>query len=451
MKKIFSILLISAATASFTACSTIESDEIFDKSAAERLNEATDKYTHLLTKAPYGWAFEYYPTGDADDGALLYALKFNNDGTVDVAGDPSQEHHVMAESSLWDIILDQGPVLSFSTYNNLIHMWSDPNSDGEGYLGDYEFSFVYDENEDPEKVIMLRGKKRGLKSRLKMIDEDVTPEEYLLDVDAMQTKNFPTGQKNYALLHIGEDVYRLDNMNTMVPEFYIYGTDPIFFGRPNSYLLAKYDGQYEMRFNKEFLNSDSTVSEKNFIFDAAKQEFVGVNGNARITPPVFSTLISENLFLGDVTSGKLIKNNEMSESFKSIWTAAENALKAKNYTLNESVLSLDKANEDANCSITLKYKPRTGAAVTLYYLFDLKESDGKVTLTYVAPFNSGAENILTNFPDVDKYIKAFAGTYTVDNPSENKFTVNSVKLTGVDDPNKSFVLNLTYPAAASLD
>ena len=142
MKKIFSILLISAATASFTACSTIESDEIFDKSAAERLNEATDKYTNLLTKAPYGWAFEYYPTGDADDGALLYALKFNNDGTVDVAGDPSQEHHVMAESSIWDIILDQGPVLSFSTYNNLIHMWSDPNSDGEGYLGDYEFSFV---------------------------------------------------------------------------------------------------------------------------------------------------------------------------------------------------------------------------------------------------------------------------------------------------------------------
>lgn len=449
MKKIFSILLISAAAASFTACSTIEDDFIFDKSAAERLNEATEKYSNLLTKAPYGWAFEYYPTDNADNGALLYALKFNTDGTVEVAGDPYTQHTVTTEKSLWDIILDQGPVLSFSTYNNLIHMWSDPNNDGEGYLGDYEFSFVYDENEDPEKVIMLRGKKRGLKSRLKMIEENVTPGEYLLDVDAMVLKNFPVNQKNYSLLKIGEDTYRLDNMSSLIPNYYPFGTDPIFFAKPNSYLLAKYDGKYEMRFNKEFLNSDSTLSEKNFVFDAEKQEFVGMAGNARITPPDCATFISKGLFDADYTSAKLVKSSEMSESFKEKWTAAESALKAKNNTLNESTLSLDKATNEANCTITLKYKPRTGAATTLYYLFNLTESDGKVTLSYVAPFNAAATTVLNNFPACEQYIKAFEGTYTIENPSENKFTVNSVRFTSADGSGKSFVMSLTYAASAS--
>lgn len=449
MKKIFSTLLISAAAASFTACSTIEDDFIFDKSAAERLNEATDKYSNLLTKAPYGWAFEYYPTGDADDGALLYALKFSKDGTVTVAGDPYQEHNVLNESSLWDIILDQGPVLSFSTYNNLIHMWADPLNDGEGYMGDYEFSFVYDENEDPEKVVMLRGKKRGLKSRLKMIDENVTPEEYLLDVDGKMQQIFPPSMKNYALLNIGEDVYRLDGMSTMVPEYYPFGTDPIFFGQPNSYLLAKYDGKYEMRYNYDFYNSDSTLVEKNFFFDAEKQEFVGVNGNARITPPVSHSLLCDGLLAGDITGARLLKSCDMSDSFKALWTAAENALKSKNYTLNESVLSIEKADDTGNCTITLKYKPRTGTAVTLYYLYNISKADDKVTLSYVGPYNTGAANMLTNIPDCEKYIKAFAGTYTISNPSEYKFDVAGLKFTSVDDASKSFVMNITFPAEAA--
>lgn len=444
-KIIYSTLMMAAATSVFTACS-IENDFVFSESAAERLNNAEVKYSNLLTSSPNGWAFEYYPTDSEDNGALLYAVKFDKNGTVTVAGDPTTEHVIKSETSLWDIVLDQGPVLSFSTYNDLIHRWSNPNSDGEGDRGDYEFSFIYDEKENADSVVSLRGKKRGLKSRLKMIEDNVTPEEYLLDVDAVQQKNFPTTQKNYSLLFIGKDTIRLDNMKSTIASYYPVGSDPIFFAKPNSYLLAKYNGKYTMRFNKQFTDSDSTVTEKNFTFDAEKQEFIGEKGNARITPPISAKLASEGLLSGDVSTMKLAKASAMSDSFKALWTSAESALKKKNNTLNESAVSVEKAGEGNNCTVTIKYKPRTGAAVTLYYLFNISELDNKVTLSYVGPYNSAATTVLTNFAECEDYIKAFAGTYTVDNPGENKFTVSNLRFTSADDANKWFTLAVTCVA-----
>ncbi|MCF0196360.1 MAG: DUF4302 domain-containing protein, partial [Bacteroidaceae bacterium] len=392
-------------------------DKIFEDSAAQRLNKAEKKYSDLMTSAPHGWAFEYYPTSSVDDGAWLYAMYFYKDGSVVVAGDPELDHTITSERSLWDITTDQGPVLSFSTYNNLIHMWSNPNADGEGMAGDYEFCFVADDNEDASKVIMLRGKKRGLKSRLRMIDEDLTPEEYLKQCDDMQLTHFPTTQKNYSVLRCGDKTYRLDEMNTSVPTYYPIGTDPIFTGKKNSYILAKYDGKFMMRFNKMFYNSDSTLHEKDFIYDDAEMAFVGANNkNIRVTPPEFAYLASVDLLDKTLSTEKLVKTSAMSDSFKALWTAAENALKAKNNTLNESVLSITNATEEGNCTITLKYKPKTGAAATVYYLFNIEYKDGKVALTYVKPYNTGAENVLKNFPACEDYIKGFEGTYTVDNP-----------------------------------
>ena len=54
MKKIFSISLLLAAAVAYTSCSPSEEDDIFDKSAAERLNEASDLYSSRLmaSKSP---------------------------------------------------------------------------------------------------------------------------------------------------------------------------------------------------------------------------------------------------------------------------------------------------------------------------------------------------------------------------------------------------------------
>lgn len=451
MKKQSYICLLAATALSMASCS-IENDSVFSESAAQRLNNTEVKYSNLLTSAPYGWAFEYYPTNSTDDGAVLYAVNFKKDGTVIVAGDPSTNHAIQSETSLWDILTDQGPVLSFSTYNQLIHMWSDPNTDGTGYGGDYEFCFVSDPDEDASKVVMLRGKKRGLKSRLKMIEENMTPAEYLLLCDSMQIAQFPAGQRNYSVLHLGDMEYRLDGMKTQVVDYYPMGTDPTFTAHTNSYLLAKYDGKFEMRFNSNFYNSDSTLSERVFIYDPATFTFRGVNGAGEITAPDLAKLVSRDLVNGDLKDLKLIKSYAMGDATKALWDEAEAALKKKNNTLQESVLSTTQAGDEANCTISLKYKPKTGAAATMNYRFNIEQQGETVVLTYVGPASTGAQNVLTSFPACADYIMAFAGTYKVSNPNPDaKFTVGSVCFTSVDDPAKMFTMLASFPAEAKAE
>ena len=53
MKKILTLTFILVSTLTYTSC-TNEEDLIFDKSAAERLNEASDLYSSRLMASPNG-------------------------------------------------------------------------------------------------------------------------------------------------------------------------------------------------------------------------------------------------------------------------------------------------------------------------------------------------------------------------------------------------------------
>lgn len=444
MKKILSMMLLaSAALTTFTSCKN-EMDEIFDESAAERLNHTQAKYSELLTNSKNGWAFEYYPTASADDGCVLYAVKFFKDGSVDVAGDPMGAGVISNEISCWDIITDNGPTLSFSTYNKLIHQFSDPGNDGMGYEGDYEFAFVYSETENPDSVIMLKGKKRGLYSRLKMIDEEVSPEEYLQDCQTKQAELFPEAMRNYVILHIGNDEIRMDDIKTGVPDTYIYGKDKVLFAKPNSYIFVKYSGNYYARFNEMFKASDSDLSEKDFIYNETMQELVGVNNpDIKITAPNFATFITDET-LSQAVKWRLAKNSEMSSSFKKVWDTASSVLLKKGNTLNECTLSTTNTDKGGNVTLSIRYKPRTGAAREVYFKFNITNDGNAATLQYIEPYNDGAAAVLASFPECMSLIKAIEGSYTIDNPNSMKFVINSLRLTDADG--KMFSLSANYAA-----
>lgn len=450
MKKILSMMLIaSAALTTLTSCKN-EMDEIFGESAAERLNHTQEKYSKLLTSSANGWAFEYYPTASADDGCVLYAVKFFQDGSVDVAGDPFGSGTVSNEVSCWDIITDNGPTLSFSTYNNLIHQFSDPGDNGSGYEGDYEFAFVYSATENPDSVIMLKGKKRGLYSRMKMIDEDVTPEEYLKDCQAKMSELFPKAMRNYVILHIGNDEIRMDDMKTGIPATYPYGKDKILFSKPNSYIFVKYGGNYYARFNNEFNATDSDLSEKDFIYNETTQELVGVNNpDIKITAPNFATFIADETHAKTV-KWRLAKTSDMSTSVKEAWDALSSALAKKGNTLNECMLSnVTETDGSDNTLFSMRYKPRTGAAREVYFKFNIVSDGEFVTLQYVEPYNAGAATVAESFPECLELMNIIAGTYKVDNPNSQKLVINSLRLT--DAEGKMYTLLANYAAEASLD
>ena len=60
-KNIITVSLFAALAMSFTACVN-EEDDLFDQSAAERLNQSKVTYTERFASSEAGWIMEYYPT-----------------------------------------------------------------------------------------------------------------------------------------------------------------------------------------------------------------------------------------------------------------------------------------------------------------------------------------------------------------------------------------------------
>lgn len=161
MKKIFFYIMFAVAGLSLQSC-LHDDDEIFDKSAAERINEAVANVKEVLTSSQEGWVMHYYVGHEYAYGGLNLAMKFT-DGKVQMYNETAQNSDGSYKSvvSTYKITRDQGPVLAFDTYNDLLHVYGDPAGSGptdvDGWEADYEF-VVMNISED-QNTITLKGKK----------------------------------------------------------------------------------------------------------------------------------------------------------------------------------------------------------------------------------------------------------------------------------------------------
>ena len=143
-KYAFLSALAFAVVGTTVSCSR-EEDEIFDKSAAERLNEAQEADYNILCAAPNGWEMLYFPSNT--ERGYNFLMEFMPGDKVRIAARNANTGNVYKEeTSAFDIIADDGPVLTFNTYNSLFHYYSDPQPGLEGEVnlgtgsgGDYEF------------------------------------------------------------------------------------------------------------------------------------------------------------------------------------------------------------------------------------------------------------------------------------------------------------------------
>ena len=158
--KYFLLIAILAAT---VACSRDE-ESLFDKPAAIRAQEAIDNAIDVLTSQKNGWEMAYFPLSEstAELAAKGYniVLRFDKSGYVSATAKnatTTQNKMVTDTASTWAVKSDYGPILTFDTYNDVFHAWSDPEPDGAGQMGDYEFLIL---KATPE-VVVLKGKKRA--------------------------------------------------------------------------------------------------------------------------------------------------------------------------------------------------------------------------------------------------------------------------------------------------
>lgn len=167
-----------------------EEADLFEKSGAERLNEAQKYYEKILTSAPNGWVLEYI-AGDVSAnrrGAFNYLLKFEN-GQVIASVDalamsdikPGNSEPFEKKTSLYRFGQDMSVTLSFSTYNSFLHYYHEQHGSYTTYKGDFEFTVM----EAYDDLVVLRGKKYGNIMEMHRMPENVTWEEYLEKVNTI--------------------------------------------------------------------------------------------------------------------------------------------------------------------------------------------------------------------------------------------------------------------------
>ena len=173
MKKTIRTLLATCwlccgAAAALTAC-TDEVEDKFDQTASARLSATIDHARSVLRSAEYGWEFEYYPGAGLDYGGLVYTVRFDSlTCTVGCSLIPDS-----TVTSHYRLTNDNGPVLTFDTYNELFHYYATPSSSEYEAKGG-EFEFVIDSI--GTDLITLYGKKTGNTMYLRRLT--ASPDDY---------------------------------------------------------------------------------------------------------------------------------------------------------------------------------------------------------------------------------------------------------------------------------
>ena len=157
-----------------------DNEDTFDTPAAQRIIETVAADKALLESATNGWHLEYYLGEEYLYGGINYFVKFAN-GKAYVAGEPGGPDSISVSS--YDVITDMGPVLTFNTYNEIMHEYAQPYSSAtEGYQGDFEFVIMKTTNDS----IYLQGKKWGNKMLMTRVAEGASWDDYLSKVSEVQ-------------------------------------------------------------------------------------------------------------------------------------------------------------------------------------------------------------------------------------------------------------------------
>ena len=157
MKKTAIILfLVLAIPALLTSC-LFDEEDLFDKSASERIEAAKQGAKTVLESAENGWHVRYFPSPTQEFGGYNLFFKFS-EGSVTVASE-IESNPSITETSLYSLGEDLGVTLNFDTKNSLINYFVHPkNPDNigstyKGMEGDYKFTVM----ETSAAMVVLRG------------------------------------------------------------------------------------------------------------------------------------------------------------------------------------------------------------------------------------------------------------------------------------------------------
>ncbi|MBQ8486744.1 MAG: DUF4302 domain-containing protein [Prevotella sp.] len=237
-KYLYSMLAaLLGALCTTTACRP-DIDDNFSQPAAQRLAQSVEAYDRLLQSADYGWIMNYYPA-DGSLGGCVYTARFSQ-GNVELASELRISDDLPVGTpvtSKYRVIEEQGVILTFDTYNEQLHYFSEPRlSDIDGYESDYEF--VFRRVSTPQDSIFLTGKRYGTElvmRRMTADDADYIARTIQMNKDLMAVPHFriTVDRRDYPIqlqdLHL---IYPTADGDSTLTATFIYTPDGISFYQP---------------------------------------------------------------------------------------------------------------------------------------------------------------------------------------------------------------------------
>ena len=400
MKKTYCILLLAAAV--FAGCNRDEKS-LFDKSAAERAVEAVTNAQEALVAAPYGWEMLYFANTESRGYHML--LKFQKNGGVAITAknDLTTGNKIVTDNeSVWEVVSDYGPVLSFNTYNTVLHAWADPQADGDGYLGDYEFLILSTTADE----IQLKGKKHAAYSVLRRLTEEVSAADYFAAVEAMDAQITGKGnllllkQNNsaYTLHNSAEGIFYLTEKNAVVntEELDIY---PFISTRTGIHAMVGFLDDYEDRECRDFVLENGVLKGKNATIDAGEMTDYVMN---------YMTLaeMKWTVDLEDI-------NETAAQKIKSINTVLA-TFGNKKSALTGLTLSFDSRRNRYLVSVTYTLNGKSNES-PVGFEYKVETPDSSVTMTYVGPVDDNGTTLIGVVTGLEDLLKLLEGSFALTN------------------------------------
>lgn len=385
-RNIYYLILLLTVSAMSTSCK-LEEDDIFSESAAVRLNNAKAEYKSILSAASNGWKMEYFAT-PASEG-YTFLMKFDSSELVTVAAKNQYTANTYkTENSLYDVITDNGPVLTFNSYNTLLHYFSNPeNPDGAGLEGDYEFIVLKADS----NLVSLKGKKRGTYIRLKKMNSDDVWSDYFSKLNDVNSTIFNSANTSLMLTINNNEAATLTNGTT-----HIFSCIPVVESSSDATSLPFIITDYGFRFHTALKVGD--VSVQDFALNEDKTALIckdnGVNATINLPTPasLFSEILNKRKYMIFT-----ISDDHMSTDIKS-------ALSTITTSLTKSSRKLDYIGftNSADWGVSLVVSSSKGTSKVEGFIgYTLsKDNNDNVTLTFnnfQTPFDKNGQNYYNNF------------------------------------------------------
>lgn len=396
------LVIIGLLAATFAACSRDE-ESLFDKPAAIRAQEAIDNAFDVLTSAENGWEMAYFPNLEASAKGYNMVLKFSKNGNVSVTAKNSAttNNKIMTDTaSTWAVKSDYGPILTFDTYNDVFHAFSDPKENGAGLLGDYEFLIL---KATPE-LVLLKGKKHSAYTVMRpMKNTDLAA--YFTACEKMQSKLF--GNNNIVTLTQGGQKMYLYNGAEGQFQSAAYGSPLVAEAATYHPVCSTEDGIIvSMGFGED-------IHDHIFYYNEEKGELKSEQGavmNAGNLNVLFGAYFTDNALGWAVDYAGQEAVEELLSAVNTAMSNTSAKMKVMGYGYKQS-LNMYEGGYFLLINFTYK-QGKKNQEKKLVWTVDLTQDESGITVANAVPYDTNTETFLQQIPAAQAVADLMLGSYS---------------------------------------